>query len=246
MPNWVRNVVTVSEDTMNKIKEKYFTNGILDFNKIIPMPKTLNLTDGSITEEAIYYAFLQKDKGKQDEIIKILSEKKEFMYDNYWDKLKEYNANGNFQDVYQKAKRFIPDEEEKKLNITSLEELGDTYINNIKEYGSTTWYDWCIEKWGTKWGVAEFSHNETTMIFDTAWATPEPIFEKMSKDFPNNLIEVKYADECYANYNNGILTFKNGLEDSKEELDEEFAAEVWSKKIENKEEQKDITDEMFD
>lgn len=246
MPNWVRNVVTVSEDTMNKIKEKYFTNGILDFNKIIPIPKTLNLTEGSITEQAIYYAFLQKDKGKKDEIIKILSEKKEFMYDNYWDKLKEYNANGNFQDVYQKAKRFIPDEEERKLNITSLEQLGDTYINNIKEYGSTTWYDWCIEKWGTKWGVAEFSYNETTMIFDTAWATPKPIFEKISKDFPNDLIEVKYADECYANYNNGILTFKNGLEDSKEELDEDFAAEVWSKKIENKEEQKDITDEMFD
>lgn len=229
MPNWVRNVVTVSEDTMNKIKEKYFTNGILDFNKIIPMPKTLNLTDGSITEEAIYYAFLQKDKGKQDEIIKILSEKKEFMYDNYWDKLKEYNANGNFQEVYQKAKRFIADEEASKLNITSLEQLGDTYINNIKEYGSPTWYDWCVENWGTKWGVAGFSYNETTMIFDTAWVTPEPIFEKMSKELPNDLIEVKYADECYANYNNGILTFKNGLEDSKEELDEDFAAEVWSK-----------------
>lgn len=245
MPNWVRNVVTVSKDTMNKIKEKYFTDGILDFNKVIPMPKTLNLTDGSVTENAIYYAFLQKDKEKQAEIINILSKKEEFIYENYWEMIKHYKHNGNFKDIYQYAKRFIPDEEARKLNITSLEELGDTYINNIKEYGSPTWYDWCSEKWGTKWGVSKFSCNETTMIFDTAWATPEPIFERISKEFPNNLIEVKYADECYANYNNGILKFKNGLEDVKDELDEEFAESVWNERFDS-EVTKDIVDEMFD
>ena len=39
MPNYVKNIVTVSEETMNKIKEKYFKMGILSFEKIIPMPK---------------------------------------------------------------------------------------------------------------------------------------------------------------------------------------------------------------
>ena len=39
MPNYVKNIVTVSEETMNKIKEKYFKRGILSFDKIIPMPK---------------------------------------------------------------------------------------------------------------------------------------------------------------------------------------------------------------
>lgn len=29
MPNYVKNIVTVSEETMNKIKEKYFKGGIL-------------------------------------------------------------------------------------------------------------------------------------------------------------------------------------------------------------------------
>ncbi|WP_300924923.1 hypothetical protein [uncultured Clostridium sp.] len=246
MPNWVRNVVTVSKDTMNKIKEKYFENGILDFNKIIPIPKTLELTEGSITDVAIYYALLQKNENKQYEIIKALSKKEDYIYNNYWNKIKHYKSNGDFKDIYQKAKKFIPDEEARKLNITSLEQLGDTYINNIIKYGSTTWYDWCIENWGTKWGVSEFSCNETTMIFDTAWATPEPIFEKISKELPNALIEVQYADECYSNYNNGILILKDGLEDHKEELDEDFAAEVWSKIIKDEREQKDITDEMFD
>ena len=83
MPNWVRNVVTVSKDTMNKIKEKYFENGILDFNKIIPIPKTLELTEGSITDVAIYYALLQKNENKQYEIIKALSKKEDYIYNNY-------------------------------------------------------------------------------------------------------------------------------------------------------------------
>ena len=71
MPNWVKNVVTVSEDTMNKIKEKYFVNGELDFNKIIPMPKSLELVEGSITEQSIYYSILKKDEEKRKEIIEL-------------------------------------------------------------------------------------------------------------------------------------------------------------------------------
>ena len=79
------------------------------------------------------------------------------------------------------------------------------------QYGCTSWYNWRIENWGTKWGVSEFSCNRTTMIFETAWATPEPIFEKLSEEFPNDYIEVKYADECYSNYNNGQIIYKEGL-----------------------------------
>lgn len=245
MPNWVRNVVKVSEDTMNKIKEKYFTDGKLDFNKVIPMPKTLDLTDGSITEYAIYYAFLQKDREKQREIIDILSKKEEYMYENYWDKIRNYRDRGDFKDIEQYAKGFIPNDEARKLNIFSLEKLGDTYINNVKEYGSPTWYDWCCDNWGTKWGACRFSCDKTTMIFDTAWATPEPIFERISKEFPDNLIELKYADECYGNENNGILLFNNGLESEKIKTSRKFYNSVWCESIEN-EIDKDIADEMFD
>lgn len=243
MPNWVRNVVTVSGDTMNKIKDKYFTDGVLDFNKIIPMPKSLELVEGSITDRSIYYSILKKDEEKRNEIIKLLSKTKDILAENYWAKLERYVDNGMFNDVEKYAKDYVPDDTAKSLGINSLEKLGDTYINNIKQYGHASWYGWRIEKWGTKWGVSRFSCDKTTMIFETAWSTPEPIFERLSEEFPDDYIELKYADECYSIYNNGQLTFKDGMINANMELAENFSTEVWNEEIEERE--KDITDDMF-
>ena len=242
MPNWVRNVVTVSEDTMNKIKEKYFTEGVLDFEKINPMPKTLNLEEGSITERAIYYSFLQKKEEEKDEIINLLSKTEAILDKNYWAKLKRYIEAGRFENIEKYAKDYKPDAFALELGINTFEELGDTYINNIRQYGHISWYDWCVENWGTKWGVSRFSCDKNTMIFETAWSTPEPIFEKLSEEFPDDYIDLKYADECYSNYNNGQLIFKDGLIDANIELDEDFAAEVWDEFLENEEQNQDDVD----
>lgn len=246
MPNWVKNIVRTSEETMTKIKEKYFTNGVLDFNKIIPMPKTLELTEGSITEAAIFYSFTKKDERERKEIVELLKNKDETFYKNYWDKLKHYYDLGHFKDIEQKARTYIPEDIAKELNIKTLEELGDTYIKNIKDYGSTTWYDWCVENWGTKWDASRCKSDQNTIIFETAWATPEPIFEKLSEEFPNDVIQVEYADECYSNNNNGKLYYQYGICFDSIELGENFATEVWDEEIENNESEKDITDEMFD
>lgn len=246
MPNWVKNIVRTSEETMTKIKEKYFTDGILDFNKIIPMPKTLELTEGGITETAIFYSLTKKDERERKEIIELLKNKDETLYKNYWDKLKHYYNLGYFKDIEKKARTYIPEDIEKELNIKTLEELGDTYIKNIKDYGSTSWYDWCVENWGTKWDATRCESDQNTIIFETAWATPEPIFEKLSEEFPNEIIQVEYADECYSNDNNGKLYFQYGVCFNSIELDEDFAAEVWDKEIKKDNLEKDITDEMFD
>lgn len=246
MPNWVKNVVKTSEETMSKIKEKYFTNGNLDFNKIIPMPKSLELTSGSITEMAIFYAFTQKDEIGRKEIVELLKNKEEFMYGNLWEEIKHYYHSGHFKDIESKAKTYIPEDVAKELNIKTLEELGDAYISNLKQYGSTTWYDWCVEHWGTKWGASRCQSDNHTIIFETAWATPEPIFEKISEEFPNDIIKVEYADECYSNDNNGRLFYQYGVCYNSIELDEDFAAEIWNKEIKNSNSDKDITDDLFD
>lgn len=245
MPNWVKNIVRTSEETMIKIKEKYSTNGTLDFNKIIPMPKSLELTEGSITENAIFYAFIKKNDEQKKEIVKILKSTNEIFYENYWDKLMQYYKEGHFKDIENQASEYIPDKTEKELNIKTLEELGDTYISNIKNYGSITWYDWSVQHWGTKWGASRCQSNDNTIIFETAWSTPEPIFKKLSKEFPNEIIKVEYADECCSNENNGQLFFQNGVCFNSIELGEKFAIKVWSEQIENQETQKDITDDLF-
>ena len=212
------------------------------------MPKTLHLKEGSITDKAIYYSYIKKDEVNRKRIENILKGTGDILNNNYWEKMKRYENLGNYKNIENYAKNYIPDEFEKELNISNLEELGDAYIHNIKEYGKTTWYDWAIENWGTKWEATGIGCDKNTIIFDTAWSTPEPIFEKLSELLPDEYIEVKYADECYSNYNNGILIFKNGLIGYNEELDETFATEVWTKELLSNEkeiENKNIIDDMY-
>lgn len=246
MPNWVKNIVRTSEETMKKIKEKYFTEGSLDFNKIIPMPKSLQLTDGSITDMAVFYAFIKKDTEKQLEIAEILKNKEDIIYGNYLNKIKNYYDLGHFKNIEESAKKYIPEDVARELNIKTLEELGDTYINNIKNYDSDTWYEWSIENWGTKWNSSRCSYDNNTIIFETAWSTPEPIFQRLSEEFPKDIIEVDYADECYSNGNNGKLFYQGGECVNALELGEDFAAEVWDEELENNKSDIDITDELFD
>lgn len=54
-----------------------------------------------------------------------------------------------------------------------------------EQHGHTSWYDWSIAKWGTKWnaysfGWSDVSETEAVMTFDTAWSSPEQVFEAMA------------------------------------------------------------------
>lgn len=81
------------------------------------------------------------------------------------------------------------------------------------------------------------------MIFETAWSIPEPIFKKLSEEFPNDFIEIEFADEDVYGDNNGKIIYQDGLATISSNLGEEFAMEIWNKKLDN---EKDIVDEMFD
>lgn len=83
-------------------------------------------------------------------------------------------------------------------------------------------YDWCIQHWGTKWNAYDIAYEDDSLYFDTAWSTPLPIWEELSKRFPELEMLVEYADEDIGN-NCGILRYKNGVlleEKGDEELDD--------------------------
>ena len=63
---------------------------------------------------------------------------------------------------------------------------------NVEKYGYSTWYDFCVNEWGTKWDiggedatievtdVGDGSGRSTLKIaFDSAWAPPIAAYEKM-------------------------------------------------------------------
>jgi hypothetical protein len=104
------------------------------------------------------------------------------------------------------------------------------YLNNYTKYGATSWYDWCIANWGTKWNAYEFIVRSNELEFQTAWRTPVPVLIKLSKRFPEETITLNFADEDIGN-NCGTMTVTQGdIEtDYMPEGTEakQFACELW-------------------
>jgi hypothetical protein len=61
---------------------------------------------------------------------------------------------------------------------------------NELKYGVPTWYEWCINNWGTKWDVGSehfeptYTEGDTsiTVSFDSAWGPPLEFYSKMTDE----------------------------------------------------------------
>lgn len=55
---------------------------------------------------------------------------------------------------------------------------------NSEIYGYQSWYDFCVNEWGTKWDVGgddldRVDQNTVMLTFDSAWAPPVAAYNKM-------------------------------------------------------------------
>ena len=242
MPNWVINKVKFSsrgKEIIDKIISTDNDEEYVDFNKIIPMPKTLNITSGGNDRDAMQYALLKMDTLQLKQTIEKLKETSTSFYGNYFEKIyscKKYTL----EELEKVAKEFkeklnsgkqdrFNEVDYKELGVNNLEDLGNVYINNILQYGADSWYDWCCENWGTKWNASDtYIIDDTEIEFSTAWSCPVNIFKELSKQFSGVEIAVDFADEDIGS-NCGKITFLNG--EMKEYIDmdgnTDFALEVW-------------------
>lgn len=128
MPNHVENIISLSgseqeiQQMLKRIKSDMFGVGTVDFEKIIPMPESLNIESGTRT-----------DRGLRA----------------YRDFIEVYTFGRSAKDAL-KALEDIPEKSEEiflrqRTDIRRDEwELGKTAWNNLRQYGAPTWYDWCI------------------------------------------------------------------------------------------------------
>jgi hypothetical protein len=56
--------------------------------------------------------------------------------------------------------------------------------SNLEKYGYATWYDFCVNEWGTKWEVSGESErldpNTLSLRFDSAWSPPCTAYEALT------------------------------------------------------------------
>lgn len=115
-----------------------------------------------------------------------------------------------------------------KSNLSLIEdEIIETYANNslqaekelenlhkafsnVNKYGYPTWYEWSIEKWGTKWNSSSTKRlSKSKVRFQTAWSSPLILIKELSRTYPNNTFKISWADEDTGS-NTGVVKYKNG------------------------------------
>lgn len=63
-------------------------------------------------------------------------------------------------------------------------------------------YTWCCNNWGTKWGTyngqgMKRTKNRLFVSFNSAWAPPTPVIEKLAADYPQlTFIAKSYEQGC--------------------------------------------------
>ncbi len=219
MPNNIENIITLQGDEkkiremLETIKNDDLSIGTIDFNKITGMPKRLDIEAGSRTKRGLDF------------------------YNGF---IEVYTLGGTMN---MDKLRSIPVKSEEiflrqRTDIKRDEwELGKTAWHNIRQYGAPTWYDWAINNWGTKWNAYGYGedaidyHDGDMLYFQTAWAAPHPVLEKLSKMFPDIELEHEWADEDIGQ-NCGRYSYQNGErieeyfpENQREAV--EFACRIW-------------------
>lgn len=218
MPNWVTTQINItgSEEAIKKLLEYVQGNGDFDFNKVIRMPKSLLLPESSTKTEYLRAYFASLDEGERTKAINAYDKKSPSIFGSIAEKLATPLTAEERNTLVTKTQRnkedYLP-----ICNSTDPEKIGETYYNNAVKYSASTWYDWAIQNWGTKWNacdvnVSDNENRSADISFDTAWSYAYPILRKLAKKFKELVFDVWYADEDYG-YNCGHVRYENGIED---------------------------------
>lgn len=192
MPNWTENTIRINKDVIKKYLDE---DGNFDFNKLIEMPKELDITSGSPTSYGIiYYAQLHPEELE--------------ICNKAYSVLNLFNGHIEDEEMY-KEDNTNNDNYEKDLAE------GTQGIENYKKYGFVTWYEWSVANWGTKWNasdtyIEDVDDKMCDVHFSTAWNVPIKIILKLCELNPEEDIKFTWVDEDYtgtyhAHNENGVL-----------------------------------------
>ena len=189
------------------------------------MPNDLQIVAGGY-EWIVREYFYDKEKyfNQNEKLLPVLSEIYERAKGNKEEFLAEFEKElptliKTFIEVYN-----IIYENEAEIK-SSINNIVCGFYNSMK-YKTLNWYDWSVKTWGTKWNAVRDNVDEHAqeITFETAWSTPVPVFQELSKLTP---LVVAYADEDTGS-NYGLLLFNNGeiSEILKPKTDEDIATAI--------------------
>lgn len=203
MPNHITNELTAPKYILDSLKS---AESELDFETIVPMPEILkgephsgitqwaeiamgivNLKTLSVSTPDPVAAFKQQDYGTASL------------------RLKQSNA------IRQMQEGPYPID----WSAEDFEQLLRC-MRGLKEYGHTSWYEWSIANWGTKWNAYQIERISDTVIrFQTAWNAPLKWLEKLIEKFPREVVTIRWADEDFGNNTGHLIINADGSVEDK-------------------------------
>lgn len=191
MPSYAYNTLTITcKNKAERNAVQAFVLGdedVFDFDRIIPMPKCLDIVARGDSEAALA-AFCLTNSLPLPKAAPCLSQR-------------------SLQDGDEFLAAHCAEASKKDLAY------GKMIYDNLKQTGYMTWYEWRIDKWGTKWSAYATSvevsgDTELLFHFDTAWCAPEPVIEELSRRFPEAefVLDTDYEGGDPAT----LLVYRNG------------------------------------
>lgn len=189
MPNHVTNIIEIVDlggATLDQVRSLFVNNdGHVDFNIIVPKPECLDNFNPHHGIVTTAKAVLQLPPEGNSLLALMEADSRE-------------KALSKMETMSDEEKEFV-----------------DQATLNYEKCGYVYWYDWCTDKWGTKWNAYDqpsegFPNEAMTFHFNTAWSHPGDLIEIISKRAPETTFHIKFADEDLGN-NCGTYTIKNGV-----------------------------------
>ncbi len=214
MPNYCDGTVTFYasderiQDVLNTIKTD---DNPFDFNKIIPMPKELDVTI-SVSDDLAYVAFICDGERRSIEEFHTLASSSKEKAVAYNQLSSGFHFSENYMEKYHN--RYLETWDVEKIPVM-LDE-GNKLVSNLLKYGAPTWYEWNCKNWGTKWNSIDAYMNGDSICFYTAWSPCSPVIKALSEMFPDVRIEYYYdeAGMCFCGrevyYGGSILYLMEG------------------------------------
>lgn len=207
MPNHITNRLKVIGDEIEVKKLFEYVKGesAMDFNKIKPMPESLDIEIHSGIEGWVKLCTGQID-------VSVLFESmpktpKQHLEDKDFSYLSKRMEARNAIDILMGLRgNFVSDFSDDELSMFIQA------LNNYREHKAISWYDWRSENWGTKWNAYGQDHDKNkddTIWFQTAWASPVNLINELSSKFPLLELQLDYADED-SGCNTGNIRMKAG------------------------------------
>lgn len=211
MPNHITNVIRFSgddahiKDLLTAIQKDEEGFGTFDFNKLIPMPKSLNIECGSDTWRALEIYLTAVNPDTPDKGVPKLGKR------DFHKLLKGLDSERSYHQFHTQLSAAEIARYTEYRPLKEMMELGKTAADNVLQYGASTWYDWSIRNWGTKWNAYEcYCECDNSFIeFNTAWCGVPLIAAKLAEKFPDVDFTYLWADEDIG-HNVGMMRFEKG------------------------------------